>query len=227
MYSLILLAGGDGNRMRQALPKQYLQLAGRPVITHIMERVDNIEAISEVIVVCDETYNALILNYIGNMNLRKPYTLVAKGNTRQQSVYNGLTHASYDHVIVHEAARPFVTVDDFEKLIAADAANCTYAVALPFTVLRSRDGYISGLLDRNELVNIQLPQKFDREILLAAHIKAIEEKKVFTEDASMLLAYGLGQVKILPGKEYNIKLTEPLDFIVGEQIYKLVFDNRR
>lgn len=227
MYSLILLAGGDGNRMRQALPKQYLQLAGRPVITHIMERVENIEKIAEIIVVCDAKYKSLILRYIGDMNLRKPYSLAPKGKTRQESVYNGLMLAAHDQVIIHEAARPFVTVDDFEKLIAADEDNCTYAIPLPFTVLRSRDGYISGLLDRSELVNIQLPQKFNRDVLLAAHMKANEEEIVFTEDASMLLAYDLGKVKILPGKEYNIKLTEPLDFIVGEQIYKMVFDNRR
>lgn len=227
MYSMVLLSGGAGNRMRQTMPKQYLQLAGRPVITHIMERIEPIEQIQEVIVVCDPAYNALIESYLVNMNFQKKYRLVKNGVTRQESVYNGLIHAENDRVLVHEAARPFVSCEDFQMLIDENEENCTFGRPLPFTVLRMKDNYISGILDRSELINIQLPQKFRKETLLTAHQNAIREGKTFTEDASMLLTYQLGKVKIIPGKEYNMKLTEPLDMLIGEQIYKTYFANRR
>lgn len=153
--------------------------------------------------------------------------LVRNGLTRQESVYNGLICAERERVIVHETARPFVSCEDIKTLIADEDINCTYGSDLPFTVLNKNGNYISGLLEREKLVNIQLPQKFDRKTLVKAHQIAMQEGRTFTEDASMLMTYDLGRVKIIPGKEYNIKLTELLDMLTGEQIYKTFFANRR
>lgn len=226
MFSMIILAGGMGNRMRQSMPKQFLQLAGRPVITHIMERVERIEYIAEVIIVCAPEYNDLVSHYITSMNLKKPYLFSPNGITRQQSVYNGLNRAQYENVIIHEAARPFVAYEDFMKLIENESENCTFGNKVPFTVLKSKNGYISGLLNRSELINIQLPQKFNKDVILRAHQQAAADGREFTEDASMLVAYDLAAVRVIEGKEYNIKLTEPLDMLIGEQIYKECFSKK-
>ena len=85
---------------------------------------------------------------------------------------------------------------------------------------------ISKLLERKKLVNIQLPQKFNRDQLLACHMKAMEEGCTFTEDAGMLYHYESAPIKVIEGKDYNLKVTTPTDLIVGERIYTEYFINR-
>jgi 2-C-methyl-D-erythritol 4-phosphate cytidylyltransferase len=223
--SLILLAGGNGTRMHQPVPKQYLLLAGKPVIMHTLERIDLIDQISEVIIVCNEKYHSLLNGYISSYMLKKNYIFVEAGSTRQQSVYNGLQHVKSDTVMIHEAARPFVKKDDFEKLLSHPEENVTFAIDIPFTVLKAGE-YVNEILVRKELINVQLPQKFNTASLKLGHEKALEDHSAFTEDASLLFHYGLGQIKVLRGNSYNIKITEPIDMLVGEIIYKEYFSRR-
>jgi len=219
MYSVILLSGGSGTRMEQTIPKQFLILAGKPIIMHSIERMDQIKDIAEIIIVCHKDYidfvNSLLISY----NIKTACKVIAGGNSRQESSYIGLLHASYKNVIIHEAARPFVKKTEFEDLINVPFDNTTLGHSIPFTVLKGND-YITGLLDRKELVNIQLPQKFNKESLLEAHKKAIAENRVFTEDASLLLFYTNEKIKILNGSVYNVKITEPIDMMIGEVLYK-------
>lgn len=227
--SFILLAGGMGRRMGQDIPKQFLQLAGRPVIVHILERIDSIAAIGEIIVVCEQKYNSKILNYIREYALKNNYAFAPNGNTRQESVWNGLNVAKYNSVIIHEAARPFVSKQDFETIIDCEDENCTYGINIPFTVLKSDESgnYLGSNLNRCELVNIQLPQKFSSNVLKQAHEHARKSNTVFTEDSSMVVEYMLGKVKILKGKSQNTKLTDSIDLITGETIYQEYFAKRR
>lgn len=117
MNSFILLAGGNGKRMEKTLPKQFLLLAGKPVIMHILERIEKLDEIAEVIVVCLEGYIEYVKDYIQKYDLKKKYKIIKGGKTRQESVLNGLEVAQFETVIIHEAARPFVTVQDFKELI--------------------------------------------------------------------------------------------------------------
>ena len=140
------------------------------------------------------------------------------GATRQESTYNGLVAlGEVDSVIVHESVRPLVSVDDFRRLMAVEDENAMFGSPIPFIVLKGHE-YVEGLLERDELVNVQLPQKFNRAALLAAHEKARAEGVEFTEDASLLFAYG-GAVRILPGMDHNIKITVPTDTVTAEAIY--------
>lgn len=220
MNSFILLAGGKGSRMEQDLPKQFLMLAGKPVIMHIMERLEHIDEISEVIVVCIDDYKKYIEDYINKYRLKKPYILVNGGKTRQDSVLNGLEVAKYETVILHEAARPFVTIEDFKRLIINEHSNVTYGKEIHYTVLKRDNNFISGILDRETLINVQLPQKFGKTALINAHYKAREDGRFFTEDASLLSFYTSKKINIINGKDYNIKLTTNLDLIIAEEIYK-------
>ena len=87
---------------------------------------------------------------------------------RSRSTSGSARSTDCDSVIVHEAVRPLVTVDEFRALIAAEDANAMFGIPIPFTVLKGHD-YVEDLLERDELVNVQLPQKFDRAKLIAAH----------------------------------------------------------
>ena len=220
MYTLVLLAGGKGTRMQNEIPKQFLLLAGKPIIMHTIERVEKIQEIEEIILVCEEKYIETIENYRKNYMISKKISYTKSGETRQQSVYNGLKLVKTDEVIIHEAARPFVHKNEFQKLINCEEKNVTYTYPIQFTVLKAENQKITDLLDRNELVNIQLPQKFETKALLKAHERAIEDNKSFTEDASLLYYYTKTNIKTLNGSSYNLKITEPIDLVLGEILYK-------
>lgn len=220
MVSAILLAGGSGARMQQSVPKQFLVLAGRPMILHTLERFEKISEINEVIVVCHSQYRDQLEEDIASYALKKKYIVVCGGDTRQQSAYIGLQSASNEKIILHEAARPFVTVQEFEAMIRDEAKTITYGISIPFTVSVTDGEKITGSLDRSTLVNIQLPQKFDRRQLLEAHEKARVDGLEFTEDTSLLYHYTKEAVKVLKGTSYNVKITDSVDLLTGEIIYR-------
>lgn len=219
MYSAILLAGGKGTRTNKPTPKQYLLLAGKPMLMHSVERLDLLEDIGEIIIVCEPDYVASIQNMAQQYAISTPVLFAEAGASRQQSVYNGLKLASHPNVVIHEAARPFVTCDDFRRLLDTEEENAMLGYPIPFTVLEGGD-YVTGTLDRSKLVNVQLPQKFAASVLLAAHEKAAAEGAAFTEDASMVYHYLGTDIKIVPGSGYNVKITEPVDLLLGEVIYR-------
>lgn len=220
LYSAIVLAGGSGSRVDKETPKQFLLLAGKPVVIHTLEKVEKIERIDEVIIVCIKGYADYIVDYIEKYNFKKKFKIVIGGLTRQESVYNGLMKAKNENVIIHEAARPFVTKEDFEELISSHNVNAGYGVYPSDTILGIKNKSINFILNRDELIKVQLPQKFNKLQLLEAHEKAKNEKKIFTDDASLLYYYDKCEITMLLGKNYNLKLTTYLDFLIGEEIYK-------
>lgn len=226
MYTLVLLSGGSGTRMQNSVPKQYLLLAGKPVIMHILEKVDGIDAIGQIVVVCTPQYEETISQMAAQFGIRKRIVFAPAGSTRQASVMSGLSLVGTDDVIIHEAARPFVRTEDFEELIACPERNATFGLDIPFTVLKGHEA-VEGILTRSELFNVQLPQKFETGLLREAHRKAQEDGTSFTEDASQVFHYfPQTRIRICPGKDYNVKLTTRIDMLVGEIIYDEVFRRR-
>ena len=220
MYSVVILAGGTGSRMHQAVPKQFLALAGKPMILHTLERLERIDEVDEVIVSCHPHYKELLQMHIAAYMLKKAYVIVDGGETRQESAWLGVKAAKNEDIIIHEAARPFVTTQEFKALMDCGAASATYGMDIPFTVSLRKGDEIAGLLERDSLVNIQLPQKFKRSPLLAAYEQAAKDGLVFTEDTSLLYHYTKVPARILPGTPHNIKVTSSVDLIAGEAIYK-------
>lgn len=219
MYSLILLAGGTGSRIGHSVPKQFMILAGKPVIMHTLERLDENKYIDEIVIVCHREYISIMDHYIKTYMLENTYKIIEGGETRQESVFNGLNESKNSSVIIHEAARPFVKTEEFNQIIETKADNVMLGLDIPFTVVEGGDS-VEGILDRSRLVNVQLPQKFNKKQLLDAHNRANKEGKVFTEDASLLFNYSNEKIDIIKGTTYNIKITNPMDLLIGEAIYK-------
>ena len=111
-----------------------------------------------------------------------------------------------------------MSVAAFRELMAAPDENAMYGIPISFTVIKGHD-YVEGLLERDELVNVQLPQKFDRAALVAAHEAARRDGATFTEDASLFHHYIGDPVRILPGSDANIKITVPTDTVTAEALY--------
>ena len=218
-YSCILLSGGKGLRFGRDIPKQYLMFAGKPMILHSLENMEKIKEIKEIVIVCAPDCEDLIKGYVQNYHLRKKILFAKAGESRQASVYSGLSLSNYDNVIIHEAARPLVTQSDFQSIVDCKHENVSFTYSIPYTVLQKGDNqFISRVLNRNELVNIQLPQKFNKEKLLSAHNKAKADNKEFTEDASLFYEYTKEEIFCLPGKNYNVKMTEYVDLLYGEML---------
>lgn len=226
MYTLVLLSGGKGTRMQNAVPKQYMLMAGRPVIMHILERVEMIDSISNVIIVCADEYRESIKLMVNQYGITKPIKFAPAGSSRQLSVRSGVSMVETDDVIIHEAARPFVKVEDFERLIAVKNRNVMLGTSIPFTVIKGHKT-VEGVLERSELVNVQLPQKFETALLKSSLEKAVNEGREFTEDASMVFNYNhFVNIDICEGMDYNIKLTTRMDMLIGEKIYDDYFRMR-
>lgn len=217
---MIILAGGVGVRMGKPIPKQFILLAGKPIIVHVLEKVELLDDVERVVITCPKEYVAEMDQLIAHRNFGSKFGCVEGGVTRQESVYKGLQALEgFDRVIIHEAVRPFVTHEEFRALIDSEHDNAFYGAPIPFTVLSGHD-YVEGTFERASLVNVQLPQKFDYARLVEAHKLALADGKTdYTEDASMFYDYLKEPVRILKGTERNIKITDPVDLIVGEAIY--------
>ncbi len=216
---MIVLAGGIGKRIGRPFPKQFLLLGGKPLIIHVLEKARSIPDIDHVVITCPEAHLDETRQLIDNHGFDDRFSCIVGGSSRQESVYLGLgALQAADSVIIHEAVRPLVTADEFRTLIAAPDPNAMFGIAIPFTVLKGRE-YVEGLLERDELVNVQLPQKFDRAKLMAAHEAARAAGTNFTEDASLFHEYAGEPVRILPGSERNIKITVPTDVVTAEAIW--------
>lgn len=216
-YSLLLLAGGVGKRMKAQRPKQLMLLGGKPMILHSLYAVENIPEISEIIVTCPDNFLSQMQEILDLHKIKKTLRCVVGGATRQESVWKGLQAAHEDHILLHEAARPMVCAEDFKSLIHSDSNNVIIGLSLPFSILAFEGDSATGSLDRSKLINVQLPHKYLKSDLMEAHRTAQERKREYTEDAAMLLDINK-PVKICQGRPENIKITTQMDYICAQCI---------
>ena len=218
-FGMVVLAGGIGRRIGRPFPKQFLLLGGKPLLVHVLETARAIKELERIVITCPEAHLDETRELLANHGFGERFECIVGGGSRQESVYKGLQALpDVDSVVIHEAVRPLVTTDEFRGLIKSPDENVMYGIPISFTVLRGHD-YVEGLLDREELVNVQLPQKFDRAKLLAAHEAARADGSTFTEDASLFVAKTSERVRILPGSERNVKITVPADIVMAEALY--------
>ena len=201
----ILVAAGSGSRFGDETPKQFLSLAGRPVIRHAAEALAGYVSILQPVGDADPIESAL-----ESLRHLPP---VPGGATRQESVRAGLEALAAqapDVVLVHDAARPLIPSGTIPALLAAleHAPGAIPAIPVADTLKRVVKGLITATAPRDGLFRAQTPQAFHFPVLLAAHRESVAA--LATDDASLLEAAGLS-VAVVPGSEDNIKLTYPED----------------
>lgn len=219
LLSLILLNGGIGTRVGADKPKQLIRINGIPIFIYALRVADQIEEISQVILNCPAGWEDEMKGLTQKYAIQTPLFFVEAGKTRHESVALMVKHAQTKHVLVHEAARPQATVEDFITLIQHPEDNVSLTRPIPFTVLQKEAGTdkIGGVLDREQLLNIQLPQKFSTATLQAAHAAAASAGEVFTEDAALVHESG-ADVYFIDGAEQNFKVTTLQDVYMAEYI---------
>lgn len=219
----VLAAGGSGSRMGTALPKQFMPLAGVPILLHSLRTLERARSVDAVILVVPASDRQRVLaEVIERYGIKKVRKVVAGGETRQQSVYRGLkeTDPADEIVVVHDAARPLVTEDLIERSVEEARKTGGAIVAVPMKDTPKQvgpAGLIKRTMDRSELWLAQTPQTFRRAVLLEAYDKAEVERLQATDDATLVERLGHA-VGIIPGSWENLKITTTDDLVIAEAI---------
>ncbi|MEX0970330.1 MAG: 2-C-methyl-D-erythritol 4-phosphate cytidylyltransferase [Paracoccaceae bacterium] len=218
--SLLLLSGGIGARSGHNIPKQFYELHGHPLIAYSIIAAQKVERIGEIVVNCPDGFFDRTRQIMASYCTAKPYRIVHAGSTRQQSSHILADAAEFSTVILHEAARPFVDAAMYRNMIDAPALNASYVYQISFSMcaVSPADSTIAAGVPRDKVFDIQLPQKFKRKTLLHAHECARAAGKSFTEDAVMVSEMTGDPVTTMTGSSRNIKVTNPVDFEMAQQI---------
>lgn len=211
-YSLLLLNGGIGSRVGADQPKQLLKVRGIPILVYSLVAADRTPEITEIVLNYPEGWKETVESIVTDYAIQTPVAYVPAGATRHESVAAMLPVATNDSVVIHESARPLVSAEDFSALVAAEAENVSFMLEIPFTVapVDPERKTVTGSLDRSKLRNVQLPQKFLKRDLEAAHDYARENELIFTEDATLVAESGR-HVEFIDGADENFKVTTPVD----------------
>lgn len=217
--SAIILAGGSGIRLASELPKQFLDLGGKPILARSIAVFDKLSFIGEIVVVVSEAWlDYSKANIIESYEWNKPVTLVKGGKERSESSYFGVLAASCPYVMIHDGARPFVSADDIEKLYKLMLKEDNAILACPVTDTIKKAGLdlkISHTFDRANLFAAMTPQAFLKKDILNAHIHAKSHDFIGTDDAGTLEFFGL-RATIVEGSPANIKITTEKDLLLAE-----------
>ena len=206
----ILPAGGSGRRFGGEVPKQFVLVAGRPLIAWAMDRLEQSHDVVELVIAVPDEHRERMEDVIAARAWRVPIRLATGGPTRQDSVWNALEAISSgaDLVAVHDAVRPNFGVDLLRDLFNAARAEGGAIPALPLTetIHHVRDGLIDDSPARDEWVSAQTPQCFRLPLLRDSLQRARKEGFVGTDEASVVARYG-GRVRVLGGDPANLKVT--------------------
>ncbi|MBR1578188.1 MAG: 2-C-methyl-D-erythritol 4-phosphate cytidylyltransferase [Bacteroidales bacterium] len=216
----ILLSGGIGNRMNQDIPKQYIQVGGKPIIYYSLKALlINAHTDMLVIVIADE-WKSFVEPYLASIPHAQDILFAEPGETRQYSVYNALkviAKAGYeedDIVLIHEAARPLATQEMIDKCyLACEEADCVVPVMpVKDTLYFSEDGKLIGsLLERSKIWSGQAPEAFRFGKYLRAHLETPREV-LLTFNGGTELAFHCGMsCRLIEGDPFNFKITTQED----------------
>lgn len=227
MNVAIIVAAGSGSRVGADKPKQFLELAGKPILFHTIEKFENCPLVDEIVLVIAseqmEYYRSLALKY----RPRKVGKIVFGGRTRAESVSKGLAALSnYSDAIVavHDGARPFVAVGEIEATIrrAAEVGAACLMAPVTDTIKEVGGGMITSTVDRTKLRRALTPQAFHIEILKSAFRDA-DLSEVATDECYMLEQLGF-RIAIVEGNARNFKITTREDVVLAEAF--LASENR-
>ena len=195
----IIPAAGIGRRMQHHTPKQYLSLAGKPILAHTLAIFEQMPEVTEITVVAEPASLDFCQNkVITPFGFKKVLRLVPGGKERQDSVYNALKvlhrQNDWDLILVHDGVRPFVTAAEVRRVIASPREHGAAILALPAqdTVKKvSREGLIRQTLNRQDIWLAQTPQAFHAEIIWRAFVEAYAREFYGTDEASLLEPLGV------------------------------------
>ena len=214
-YYVIIVAGGIGKRMGADIPKQFLELEGKPVLAHTIEKFKSFREDIEIITVLPENQIRYWLELQEKYSFTVPQTLVKGGSARFFSVKNGLEFVDAPGMVaIHDGVRPNVSIDTIKRCFeTAEKLGNAIPVVIPSDTLRMMKGNDSILIDRFQVRQVQTPQVFNSEVIKNAY--RTDYSPHFTDDASVLESSGV-RINLVEGNRENIKITNPEDLLIAK-----------
>jgi len=213
----IIVAGGKGLRMQTIIPKQFIEILGKPVLMHTIEAFYRYDSAIQLIIVLPEYQIEFWKSLCKKHDFKLPHHIVAGGQTRYQSVKNGLnTIDSSALIAIHDGVRPFVSIQTIARCFdEADKNGSAIPVMNLEESIRRVDENRSFSVDRTSYKLVQTPQVFNSDILKKAYKQKLSP--LFTDDASVVEALG-EKIHLVEGNRENIKITTGFDLMVAETI---------
>jgi 2-C-methyl-D-erythritol 4-phosphate cytidylyltransferase len=217
-YALVV-AGGKGTRIPGTLPKQFLTLNGRPILLHTLDAFYRYNPQLPVVLVLPADDRSTWLQITRQYTCHNPVTLVDGGETRFQSVRNGLAALSGEGLVaIHDGVRPLISEDIIGASYRLAAAHKTAIAAVRLKEsIRMTDQDTTRAVDRSRFRLIQTPQTFDLALIKKAYQQ--KEDATMTDDASVAERAGFN-ISLFEGSYENIKITTPEDLVVAEALLK-------
>lgn len=217
---VVIVAGGQGVRMGADRPKQFLEIGGKPILRHTIERFLAFDPSFEVIVVLPSAQKEWWREYCRQSGFLERYSIVSGGITRFHSVQNALRYVGNEGLVaVHDGVRPLVSRPLLERIFAAAEEAPAVIPAVPVVEsVRKVEEEASVPVSRDGLVLVQTPQVFAAEVLRKAYDQPFSPS--FTDDASVVEASGV-RVHVVPGDRMNLKITTPEDLQYAEGLVRL------
>ncbi|HVN58313.1 MAG TPA: 2-C-methyl-D-erythritol 4-phosphate cytidylyltransferase [Bacteroidales bacterium] len=219
---VVIVAGGSGKRMGTETPKQFLELAGRPVLMHTIERFHKFSESIEIITVLPENqlrhWTAVQKKY----DFKIPHTLVKGGDHRFSSVKHGLEFVSNKGLVaIHDGVRPLVRIETIKRCFEeAEKHGNAIPVISPADSLRYLEDHRNEPINRLNVKQVQTPQVFDAALIKKAYSQPYDES--FTDDATVLEKTGV-KIRLVEGNRENIKITNPEDLFIAQTLLPFIF----
>jgi 2-C-methyl-D-erythritol 4-phosphate cytidylyltransferase len=216
---VLMMAGGSGSRMNNNIPKQFVELNGKPVIMHTFQVFYDFDPTINFILVLPEQQVECWKQLCEKHNFCIPHEIAFGGETRFFSVKNGLEKISGDGIVfIHDSVRPLVSVKTIENCLAKtlEKGNALPVVAVTESVRKVKKDS-SKAVDRNNYKLVQTPQTFKVDQIKKAYLQTFSEH--FTDDASVLENTG-EKIHLVDGNHENIKITYPQDLTIAEALLK-------
>ncbi len=219
----IVVSAGKGERLRSSISKPFVKIKEKPILYYTLKMLTEYPLIKNIILVIKRDDMRRVKRLIATKGFKRIKKVIVGGKTRRLSVEKGLQVIApdTDFVLIHDVVRPFVNQSILERVIFGaerfGAAVC--GVPLKSTLKRlNNKKFIEETLDRRKIWEIQTPQVFRKDIILAAYRKF--KDKDFTDDSSLVEKLGV-KVKVVKGDYFNIKITTPEDLIFAEAVLKI------
>jgi len=216
---VIIVAGGSGNRMGSAIPKQFLELCGKPVLMHTIQTFHNFDPESKVILVLSEDQQPLWNGLCLKHSFSLLHQVVSGGKTRFYSVLNALSQIDGEGIVfIHDGVRPLVSQETIEKCnqMAQKNGNAIPVLSVNES-LRKQEGDQNISVDRSQYFSVQTPQTFRSDQILKAYEQDFDP--AYTDDASVAEKAGF-PIFMVEGNRENIKITTPIDLVIAGALLK-------
>lgn len=226
---VVLLAGGSGKRMQAQVPKQFLEIEGKPIIVYSIENFQRNPHIEEILIVCVKEWIDRVKDIVSRFSLSKVRWIVEGGDTGHDSIRNGIFFlrdkiSPEDYVVIHDAVRPLLPQKAIDEVlrVAHDKGNASSSVVCHPPIVYT-DDFVSGItdVDREHVMLTQAPQVFQYSLALKCYLQAEKENRHdFTYTSSLLIHCG-ERVYFAKGTTSNIKITKQEDLALFQALLKI------